>query len=231
MNIHNQMEDLVTEFVTDIFDEEKTTKQRTFCVCSQCELDVSCYVLNRIEPRYLTSERGAAHTEGPYLEKIQENADIATLIHEGIERVSSTKRPNFSHRADDDFHPREGAVYNLPMIKGRFFDGGNFEPVGSIDVYLRADSHMVDMVDPNWQNPCHTYCSGQGSFFFLPAPARAEGPGKEKVFQFEIVVDDDRFEALHHFFSITAVSDERFRYELHPSESFSCEDLYLFPRT
>ena len=229
MNIHNQMEDLATQLVDDIFGEEKSKQKKTFCVCNQCRLDVSCYVLNRLEPRYVISERGVAHTESGYLEKVQENADIATLIREGIDRVSSTKRPFFSHSGDDDFHPQKGAVFSFPMIKGRVFNGNNFEPISDINVLLRVDSQPAVMVDPNWRNPCYIYESGAGSFFFLPSPVEADKSGEKKSFKFEIFIDDRRFEPLHHFFSISAISDEVFRYTVRTNESYACEDLYLFP--
>jgi competence protein ComFB len=230
MNIHNQMQDLVVSLVTEIFDAERLTEKRSFCVCSQCRLDVSCYVLNRVQPRYVISERGVAHTESLYSQQVQENADIVTLIHEGIERVSSSKRPFFSHTTDDSFRPEQGAVYNFPMVKGRIFNGNNFEPISQVDVALKADSEMVAMADPNWQNPCHIYESSSGAFFFLPSPTSAAKPGDQKSFQFEVIVEDDRFDALHHFFSMTSVADARSRYALHTNESYSTADLYIFPK-
>lgn len=230
MNIHNQVQDLVVELVDEIFDEEKATKKRSFCVCRQCRLDVSCYVLNRVEPRYVVSERGVAHTEAEYTQKIQQTADIVALIHEGIERVSSAKRPFFSHSPDDDFYPQANAVFNFPMVKGRLFNGNNFEPVNEIDVYLRSDEELVEMVDPNWQNPCHIYGAGSGAFFFLPAPVEADEAGEERTFKFEILIDDHRFDPLHHFFSLESVASERYRYALHTNESHSTDDLYLFPK-
>ena len=230
MNIHNQMQDLVVDLVTEIFDAEKIAKKRSFCVCTQCRLDVSCYVLNRVQPRYVISERGVAHTESRYTQHIQENADIATLVHEGIERVSSSKRPFFTHTADDDYRPQQGAVYNFPMVKGRIFNGNNFEPISEVDVILRSVSEIVVMADPNWQNPCHIYESSSGAFFFLPAPIAAADQGEHKSFQFEIIVEDKRFDALHHFFTMNSVADARSRYALHTNESYSTEDLYIFPK-
>ncbi len=230
MNIHNQMQDLVVNLVSEIFDGEMSARERSFCVCSQCRLDVSCYVLNRVQPMYVISERGVAHTQSMSTREIQETADIATLIHEGIEKVSSSKRPFFTHAGDDTFHADQGAMYNFPLIKGRLFNGNNFEPIGHVDVCLLSETELVKMIDPNWQNPCHIYESGSGAFYFLPSPLAAEGPGTEKSFDFEIVVDDDRFDTLHHFFTMTSISDERYRYALHTNASYSTEDLYLFPK-
>ncbi|MBT3274240.1 MAG: late competence development ComFB family protein [Spirochaetales bacterium] len=231
MTVHNQMEDLVINLVNEIFDEEKATKQGSYCICKQCRTDVSCYVLNRIEPRYVISERGLAHTESAYLERIQETADLVTLIREGIEQVSATKRPFFAHSEDCDHRQDHGSMFNFPIIKGRVLNGNTFEPIVNVDVFLKCDSAMLEMVDPNWRNPCHLYDSGTGSFFFLPAPVSATSLGEKRAFQFEILVDDHRFEPLHHFFTLDTVSNEGFRDALHTNESHSAENLYLFPIT
>ena len=229
MDIHNQMEDIVTRRVNDIFDEEQKSENQAYCGCEQCRLDVSCYVLNRLVPRYVVSERGVAHTESGYLAKVQEKADIAALIHEGIGRVSSSKRPFFSHGAVDEPHPRQGAVFSFPMIKGRVINGVNFEPISEIEVALNVNSEPVEMVDPNWQNPCFIHPSGAGSFYFLPASKKADDVGERATFQFEVLIDDRRFEPLHHFFSISAISSRRHGYAVHTDQYHSCEDLYLFP--
>ena len=230
MNIHNQVEDLVISLVNDIFDEERATKKREFCVCAQCRLDVTCYALNRAKPRYVISERGLAHTEPTYLDQIQETADIVALIREGIERVSTTKRPFFPHSPDAGHRPTGDFMYNFPVIKGRVFNGNTFEPIVNVDVFLKKESAMVEMVDPNWQNPCHLYDSGSGSFFFLPAPISTDEEGEINQFKFEIHVDDHRFEALHHFFTLAATSEGVFQDALHTNSSYSTEDIYLFPK-
>ena len=168
MKIHNQKEAQVITLVDEIFGEEKEKKERAFCTCTQCRLDVACYVLNRLEPRYVVSERGVAHTEHPYQDRVQETADIAALIHEGIDRVSRKKRPDFPHEEESQPSAEEDALCAFPMIKGRVFNGTTFEPVCNIDIFLRVNGELVEMVDPNWQNPCHIYENGSGSFFFLP---------------------------------------------------------------
>ncbi len=230
MNIHNQKEAQVIALVDEIFGEEKAKKERAFCICSQCRLDVACYVLNRLEPVYVVSERGVAHTENPYQDKIQETADIAALIHEAIDRVSRHKRPDFPHVEDIKPLNEEGAVYTFPIIKGRVFNGTTFEPVSNIDVLLRFDGRPVEMVDPNWQNPCHIYSSGSGSFFFLPKPKAADSPKPGITFSFEILIDDHRFETLHHFFTISPVGKETADFSVYASEGYSTEDLFLFDK-
>ncbi len=230
MKIHNQKEMQVIALVDEIFGEEKEKKERAFCICGQCRLDVACYVLNRLEPRYVVSERGVAHTENLYQDRVQETADIAALIHEGIDRVSRQKRPDFPHEEDALSTAEESAIYAFPIIKGRVFNGNTFEPVCNIDVFLKISGELIEMVDPNWQNPCHIYESGSGSFFFLPKPATAESYSPGMPFRFEILIDDSRFETLHHFFMITPMGNETADLAVDTSEGYSTDDLYLFDK-
>jgi len=230
MKIRNQKETQVIALIDEIFGEETQKETPAFCVCGQCRLDVACYVLNRVEPRYVVSERGVAHTENPFKDKIQETADIAALIHEGIDRVSSHKRPDFPHTGESGPQLEQGGICSFPMIKGRVFDGNTFEPVCNIDVFLKADGDHVEMVDPNWQNPCHIYPTGAGYFFFLPKPVAADSVTPGLSFRFEIFIDDNRFEPLHHFFMITPVRNETESFAFETSDGYSTEDLYLFEK-
>jgi len=238
MNIYNQKEAQVFSLIDDIFGEEKEKREPAFCVCGQCRLDVACYVLNRVEPRYVISERGVAHTEGHYQAKIQETADLAALIHEGIDRVSSQKRPDFPHTGEPKQRVEQRGMMFFPMIKGRVFNGNTFEPVCNIDVFLNIDSEPVEMVDPNWQNPCHIYDNSSGSFYFLPKPFKPGSSLLDDPVRFEILIDDLRFEPLRHFFSISPTGSPGGRPGLpvgrnntvNTSGGYSTEDLYLFEK-
>lgn len=229
MNIHNQMEDLVNAMVNEIFDDERHTKKKGYCVCNQCRLDVVCYVLNRVQPRYIISGRGVSHTENAYQERVQEKADLVALIHDGIEQVSSTKRPYFDHQSYDEDGTPKGPLFNFPIIKGRIFNGNTFEPITGANVYLQLDSILVEMLDANWQNPCTVHKSAPGSFYFWPAPMPASSVAEKKAFRFEINVKARGFEDLQHFIAVKAISDVGFRDALHTNEGLSTEDLFLFP--
>lgn len=230
MNIQNQKEAQVFTLIDDIFGEEQEKKEQTFCVCSQCRLDVACYVLNRIEPIYVISERGVAHTESRYQAKIQETADLAALIHEGIDRVSNHKRPDFPHTAGKQPRVEQRGMRFFPMIKGRVFNGNTFEPVCNIEVSLKSDGELAEMVDPNWQNPCHIYDNSSGSFYFLPKPLTPSVSQQEESIRFEILIDDPRFEPLRHFFMISPGTPSGGKNTVNTSEGHSTEDLYLFEK-
>jgi len=84
--IHN----LVEEHVRDCYDGV-VKRFPDFCGCFICREDVYVYALNRISPRYVTTQQGLAVTEVK-LEKDQERAVIDVAVIDGIRRVSTMPR-------------------------------------------------------------------------------------------------------------------------------------------
>ena len=98
MELHNTMEDKVISRVEETFKTlEERGKKGEFCICNQCKMDIICYALNRLTPHYIVSHRGASRAQWKNIERQQQIADIAALIHEGLKRVKHNQRPNFSH--------------------------------------------------------------------------------------------------------------------------------------
>ncbi|MEW5815700.1 MAG: late competence development ComFB family protein [Spirochaetota bacterium] len=229
MKVHNTMEEVVVNTVHEIFTEEEKTNAQGFCTCSQCRLDVACYVLNRIPPQYIISGRGLAHVQSDYQEQLQKHADLAGLINEAIKKVSRTKRPHFSHAKDKQNLIPKGPLYNFPTIIGRLFNGNNFEPISNMNVSLLSKGELVKMFDPNWQNPYPVADKTAGTFIFWPYPVKAENMKMKKVFEFELFVEAPKFEALRHFFELELEPDELFNDSFHLQKTHKIEDLYLFP--
>ena len=84
--IHN----LVEEHVRDSYDGV-VKRFPEFCGCFICREDVYVYALNRIPPRYVTTQQGLAVTEVK-LERDQERAVIDVAVIDGIRRVTATPR-------------------------------------------------------------------------------------------------------------------------------------------
>ena len=117
MKIHNLMEDIVLDKLHEIFDEEElTTFNNGFCTCYQCRLDVACYVLNRIQNKYVTSSRGLAHLRTEYQTNLQKSADLVSMIHDGIKQVSSTRRPHSNHSEHGQYGPEEKYVAKIKSV-------------------------------------------------------------------------------------------------------------------
>lgn len=230
MEIHNITEDIVLDSVNEIFDTiEREGKTDRPCTCPQCRLDVACYVLNRTVPRYVVSSRGVAYNENEELERQQEEADIVTMIHDGLKRVASAKRPHFEHdpRLKHDAR-HSGPVFNIPTIIGRLFNGQNFEPLSGVTITLYKNAQMAGMIGPAWQNPYTLVANNSGTFSFWPSPEACKKEGTSKAFDFELVAELDGYEPLRHFFRMDLVSEQSSVGSFSMQRTVKLPDLYMF---
>ena len=231
MEVHNTVEDLVISVVGQIFDAfEKDGNPGKFCTCDHCRMDVVCYTLNRLPPRYILSNRGASRVQNENFEWQQQTADITTLIHEGLKRVSHNQRPNFNHSSvSTEAGPVSNLpVYNVPTIMGRVFNGDNFAPISAAVVELLWNGELVPMKDGNWQNPCHVVSNTEGNYSFWPAADVASGVNKRKIFEYTLRISAPGFETMNHFFKIPVASEIRLAGSFSLERTFKLPDLYLF---
>jgi competence protein ComFB len=232
MKLHNTMEEKVITRVEETFKTlEERGKASEFCTCSQCKMDIICYTLNRLSPHYIVSHRGASRVQWENIERQQQIADIAALIHEGLKRVNHNQRPNFSHGKDASGINAETRfpVFNIPTIVGRLFNGNNFSPICGVDVELLWNGELAPMKDGNWHNPYRLVSNSEGTYSFWPAPARASMVNDHNTFSYTLRVSSPEFETLNHFFKIPVGSEiqENISYSL--ERTYKLPDLYLFP--
>jgi len=231
MKLHNLLEDVVSQTVNEIFDEEARSHTLGFCTCFQCRLDVMCFVLNRLTPQYTVSSRGLAHRFSDYQDQLQTSADLVGLVNKGIQTVSSTRRPQFAHDLSEATDLPEGPLFNFPVIEGKVVNGNTFEPLSDLTVSLREDGRLVRMLDANWQNPYPITEHTAGTFYFLPYPVTASKAGTTGSFEFELSIADLRYEEFHHFIRIQLISEATFTGKLHYQEAYRTDDLILFQRS
>ena len=232
MELHNTIEDIVFPQVEGIFNNlEKKENPDKFCTCGQCRIDTACYVLNRITPHYIVSSRGAARVEHENKNQPQKNADIATLIYEGIKLINQIQRPNASHSFIPEVTDNNQAIaiYNIPTIMGRLFDGENFAPIYGVKIELYRDNELVIMKDHNWQNPYDLVANTQGSYTFWPMYLKAEEIDEYKTFEYTIKVEAPNYETLNHVFKIPVISEPRAANAFAMGRTFKLPDLYMFP--
>jgi len=236
MEIHNLMEELVASIVSEIAREDLSSPLPRYCDSEECRIDAVCYVLNRVEPRYVSSSRGYAHLTADLQKDRQLSVDLVRLAHEGLHRVTAVRR-NYYHDGGDDPslpvgqapHP-EGPCYNFPTIRGRLLDGTRFSPVAGVSVSLLQDGEPVEMFGERWTNPYEIPTQAPGAYNFWPTPISAEQAGITREFTFEIRVTDPRFESLSHFFMVSATSDDREERIFTLERDHTLPDLYLFER-
>lgn len=230
MKVHNLMEDYVVKKVNEICDEKESSNPGDVCTSHQCRLDISCFVLNRLPPMYVTTGKGLAHVENSFSSNQQTNADIAALIHEGMRRVSQIKRSYYDQDRAAVRLGSEGPFYNFPTIKGRLFHGVTFEPLSGIEVSLFLGEKLVPMFDNRWQNPYPIAETTAGTYLFWPQPIKTEEKGVSHTFSFELRASGENFDELNHFFDLPSISEDSIRDSFEIPQTYRIDDLYLFPK-
>jgi len=230
MEIHNISEDIVFNSIHKMFSaiKEKDRSDK-LCLCDQCRLDTACYVLNRIEPRYIVSNRGVTRFDQDWAGRQQVEADIASLVYKGLKQVNHNQRPNVLHDDSVTMGTNDvGPVFDMPTIVGRLFDGGTFAPLAGITVELRSNGELVSMRNANWQNPFTLITNTPGSYTFWPASVPADAINVHRTFEFSIKIESSQYETMTHFFKIPAVSGIQSPYSRSLDRTFKLPDLYLF---
>lgn len=229
MNVHNLMEEVVDYRINKLYEQVKEIKASWLtCDCENCRLDAISYVLNRIQPKYVVSGRGALHAK-EVMESSQVKADIDAIGIEGIRIVSTTKRPfHSSPRRECTVQKTAGAVFNFPTIQGTILDGSTFEPLIGATITLKCDKEEVQMSDITWPNPINTYNSTKGTYCFWPKAIIAEKENLSKKITFTLEVTAPGYDDLTYSFDTTVTSEGMVRGELDTTISLKLMDLVMF---
>ncbi|GHV26081.1 hypothetical protein AGMMS4952_05390 [Spirochaetia bacterium] len=231
MEIHNTTEDTVFSAISEICASiEKQGNPGKFCLCDQCRMDAACFVLNRIAPHYIRSNRGAARIDQKTLSRQQQDADTVSLVLEALKRVSHNQRPNTDHTRGPAKEIAWGPVFfNIPTIIGRAFNGANFSPLADARVELRREGKQEEMKNRNWENPCTLVANTQGTFTFWPESIPAKDAGARKNFEYSITIEAAGFEIQRHFFEVPVISESGDAESFSMNRTHTLPDLYLFP--
>ncbi len=178
MRLKNYNEDLVLDTVKIVLkDRPDVRPTRSFY------LDVAAYVLNRIPPKYITSERGFTRAvvqavgngdgEGQRLVNVIE---LITWVNRAIDVVARRRREGVPPRARKPVSPAspndgEGRLtyfYNMPHIFGRIVDARDGTPVISAEATLWINEKMATPAETGWRNPYFTNEQTSGYFSFWP---------------------------------------------------------------
>ena len=230
--LHNTVEDIIIVRVNELLDAiEKEGNPEKICTCSQCRMDTICYALNRTAPHYIVSNRGASRVQFETIQRQQREADMATLIYEGLKRVNHNQRRTATHTAEESVEQAVSnlPVFNIPTIMGRVFNGNNFAPLSDVDVELLRDGKLVPMKNKNWQNPCHIVSNTDGNFSFWPVAVTAKKADEHEIFEYTLKLSAPEFETLIHFAKIPVASEIMTAFSFTLDRTFKLPDLYMFP--
>lgn len=222
MKVQNIMESYIIKRTNALYDDFVEMKNSFLtCSCENCRLDTICYVLNRVQPKYVVSGRGMTYANLAL--NGQTKADIDAMIIDGIRVVNAAKRPYHDQRKLKETTDNKPA-FIFPVFMGAVYDGHSFEPLSGVSIELSADGKLVPMEDASWENPTLTYKPAKGSFTFKPASVPAEKEGETREFNFTITIRSADYQPLIYSFTIPLTSSK----EEAPFISLKLQDSYLF---
>ncbi|MFP4114812.1 MAG: late competence development ComFB family protein [Spirochaetota bacterium] len=182
MELKNYQEDLVLRAIEiALEDHEDLVTDRDFVN------DVAAYVLNRVPPRYVMSERGFLRLALEQLEDEPQDRSLANvielmiLVNRGVEVVKGRRSaepvprpPRLSE--EPDLATGAEYVHNYPQILGTVVDGPSGDPVYGAIVTMHLDGDVAPPADSGWPNPYVTREETRGHFSFWPHATRSDRP-------------------------------------------------------
>ncbi len=231
MKVHNIMEEYVEKNVNSLYEQlKKSNTSWLSCDCENCRLDAISYVLNRVQPHYTVSGRGAVYTS-QILEDPQLKADLNAICMEAIRIISSIQRPYHKENSltDEASKRFEGSpVFNFPVISGSLYDGDTFEPVTDAEVTLYGQNGIVKMHDISWANPSNTFKTTKGSFSFWPETIKAVSRDESRKFSFTVEAKKKGYTTIRHGFEIVLMSENSVTGSISETVTTKIKDLILF---
>ena len=192
MRLKNYQEDLVLNLIGLVLeDNSEIEADETFIH------DVAAYTLNRIPPKYISSERGftrfasanvISDSNGDGLVNLIE---LLIVINKGISYVQSRRRLPMMVAAEHGggfLQEPEQTIYihNYPQFIGRVLDEESRKPVYRACVTMFIDGEKASPADSGWINPYYTGKPTKGFYSFWPQPLEAESESKASTVRITI---------------------------------------------
>jgi competence protein ComFB len=194
MSIRNIMEDIVNSAIDEVLKKEKDSNDT-----KEYREDICAFVLNRIPPNYVTSERGILHglLDSHFL--LQQKTDILLLIYEAISVINERRDGGTKHLGDE----LEKHNIFFPHIIGEVVEESTFSKIDNVKVTLLFDGKMVKMMSDSWENPYFTN-KGTNSYYHF-WPEFDNEPDVNQEYDFSLLFEHDNLEKYEHTFSVKPV--------------------------
>ena len=189
MRLKNYQEDHVLRIIDVALEDYEDLRDNPAAIH-----DIAAYVLNRIPPRYIMSERGFTRLADTQLLDSLDNKflvnsiQLVGLIREAIE-VVQTRRPADAPEGDGldgDLDVGTDNIHNFPQFVGRVHDARTGAPVYGAMVHMYIDGSLAGPAEPGWLNPYETQVPTGGLFSFWPAPVESGNDTMKHKVRFEI---------------------------------------------
>lgn len=185
LELKNIIELIVVELV-DQMDEVKSGK-----IHENQKIELASYVLNRVQPMYITSNKGFTHIMLKYQNDPQFLADLMVKLNEGMNIIRKTK---LSGPPAVKLNKGE-AYYVFPRIYGRVVSSRTMHYVDDAKVTLYVGADVAKTQYSDWANPLTLTPESEGVFSFSPMPLPAAKPDETKVFELKILIHKEG----HHY--------------------------------
>ena len=161
MSFRNLMEDITRAAVEEVIKKDNELTQ----INSNVD-DIAAYVLNRVPPKYVTSERGMLHGKLQARLATQQKTDVFMLIYEAIEVIKKRRNKDeiIGHTKFADCE-----LKRFPHIIGQVLEETTFSVIPDVEITLYFGKSKCSMVDADWKNPYKTNKATMGYYHFWPA--------------------------------------------------------------
>jgi competence protein ComFB len=201
MAVKNLMEDIVAALVDEVL--LKTSKDDGDAIIYKD--DIITYVLNRIPPKYYTSERGILHGKLDSQFVFQQKTDILLLTHEAISTIKKRRSSELPASVKEPVNE-----YFLPHVLGEILEETTFSIIPNVTVTLLYKDKPAEMIDQYWKNPYVTNKSTKGFFHFWPKLSHSEKDNKKsgKKMQFTLLCSHPKFNEKKIEFTLAVVESQ-----------------------
>ena len=164
MAIKNLMMDIVTNAVNELIKND-----RSILISVTNKDDIIAYVLNRVQPKYITSERGILHGTLQTKYEVQERMDILKLIYEAVSEIKDRRTSKMITK--EEAEPSETC---LPHIIGTVLEETTLSIIPEVQVTLFFKDAITNMVYDEWENPYKSHKATMGYYHFWPRYRKSE---------------------------------------------------------
>jgi len=153
------MEDVVSSVVEEVLRNDGDLKDLTVN-----RDDIIAYTLNRIPPKYITSERGILHGKLDAKFETQQKTDILFSVYEAIGVIKNGRNTGVARDSRVD----GGSDRRLPHFVGEVLEETTLSMVPDVEVSILYKGKLMEMIDSDWKNPYKTNRATRGYYHFWP---------------------------------------------------------------
>jgi competence protein ComFB len=197
MAVRNLMESIVYGVISEIVNNDDRAQEIRNCID-----DVLSYVLNRIPPMYITSERGLLYAVIDNQSKVQQKIDILIIVYEAIEKVLGRRNSGIRLNKSD----MGSTTARLPHLLGIVLEEENLSVIDGVEVSCLYGGSLAAMAYPEWKNPYVTSTAARGYYhFWLRYDPEKMG---DKEIELDLVFKHASFEDKHTSFRVSVLRKE-----------------------